>query len=75
MQNSVNTWTDVWELFRAWWNGDVPLGGVMLSIIITILRVAYTGGGRKQMLLEGRYVAHSPLPPPKQWTISTGRKR
>lgn len=53
MQNSINTWADVWELFRAWWNGDVPLGGVLLSIVITILRVAYTGGGWKKMSIEG----------------------
>ncbi|MEI7252822.1 phage holin, lambda family [Pectobacterium versatile] len=52
MQNNIHTWADIWELFRSWWNGDVPLGGVLLSIVVTGLRVAYTGGGWKKMLLE-----------------------
>ncbi|MCZ0823695.1 phage holin, lambda family [Dickeya solani] len=52
MQNNIHTWADVWEMLRMWWNGDVPLGGVVLSIVITILRVAYSGGGRKKMWIE-----------------------
>ncbi|MGM3172488.1 MULTISPECIES: phage holin, lambda family [Dickeya] len=52
MQNNVHTWTDFWDLLRMWWNGDMPLGGVLLSILITVLRVAYMGGGHKKMLLE-----------------------
>ena len=53
MPNSINTWTDVWGLLCAWWSGDIPLSAVLLSVVMTILRVAYTGGGWKKMLLEG----------------------
>lgn len=53
MQNNVHTWADVWELLRMWWNGEVPLGGVALAMVTAVLRIAYTGGGWKRMLLEG----------------------
>lgn len=53
IQDSIGIWADIWQMCRAWWNDYVPLGGMLLSIIITILRVAYTGGGWKKMLLEG----------------------
>ncbi|ATO33024.1 hypothetical protein [Dickeya dianthicola] len=40
MQNNVHTWAGFWELLRMWWYGDMPLGGVLLPIVITVLRVA-----------------------------------
>ncbi|WP_176223537.1 MULTISPECIES: phage holin, lambda family [Lonsdalea] len=52
MQNPVHTWADLSEMIRMWWNGDVPLGGVLLSIVMAILRIAYSGGGWRRMLLE-----------------------
>ncbi|MCW6605886.1 phage holin family protein, partial [Yersinia ruckeri] len=45
MHNELHTWADWIELFNAWWRGDVPLGGVLLSVVMAALRVAYTGGG------------------------------
>ncbi|MBJ7222331.1 MULTISPECIES: phage holin, lambda family [unclassified Brenneria] len=53
MQSNVFSWAGIYELIHAWWRGDVPTGGVLLSIFIAILRVAYTGGGWQRMLLEG----------------------
>ncbi|MDE1188215.1 MAG: phage holin, lambda family [Pantoea sp.] len=50
--HSIHTWAEFWELLRSWWAGDVPAGGVAMAIVITVLRVAYTGGGWKKMLLE-----------------------
>lgn len=52
MQNNIHTWAEVWELLRMWWHGDVPLGGVLLSIVMAALRIAYTGGGWRRVLLE-----------------------
>lgn len=52
MQNNIHTWADAWELLRMWWSGDVPLGGVLLSIVMAALRVAYTGGGWRRVVLE-----------------------
>ncbi|ATA25492.1 phage holin, lambda family [Brenneria goodwinii] len=53
MQINIFSWAGIYELIHAWWRGDVPTGGVLLSIFIAILRVAYTGGGWQRMLLEG----------------------
>lgn len=53
MHNELHTWADWIELFNAWWRGDVPLGGVLLSVVMAALRVAYTGGGWKKTFLEG----------------------
>ncbi|CND56097.1 MULTISPECIES: phage holin, lambda family [Yersinia] len=53
MHNEPHTWNDWGELLYAWWRGDVPLGGVLLSVVMAGLRVAYTGGGWKKTLLEG----------------------
>ncbi|HDH0767287.1 TPA: phage holin, lambda family [Klebsiella pneumoniae] len=52
--NNPHSWPDWIELLlQSWWRGETPIGGVLMSITITILRVAYTGGGWRQMLLEG----------------------
>ncbi|RLM24479.1 phage holin, lambda family [Brenneria alni] len=53
MQNNIFNWTGIYDVMHAWWRGDVPTGGVLLSIFIAILRVAYTGGGWQRMFLEG----------------------
>lgn len=53
MQNSPYTWSGWVELFQSWWRGDVPIGGVLLSVVMAVLRVAYTGGGWKKTFLEG----------------------
>ncbi|PSH19846.1 hypothetical protein B7R74_12515 [Yersinia pseudotuberculosis] len=50
MHNEPHTWNDWGELLYAWWRGDVPLGGVLLSVVMAGLRVAYTGGGWKKTL-------------------------
>ncbi|MCL2892944.1 MULTISPECIES: phage holin, lambda family [Brenneria] len=53
MQSNIFSWAGIYELIHAWWRGDVPTGGVLLSIFIAILRVAYVGGSCQRMLLEG----------------------
>ncbi|MEG3135509.1 phage holin, lambda family [Rouxiella sp. T17] len=53
MQSSPHTWPGWVELFNSWWRGDVPIGGVLLSVVMAVLRVAYTGGGWRKTLLEG----------------------
>jgi lambda family phage holin len=50
IHNEPQSWA---ALFQAWWRGDVPIGGVLLSVVMAALRVAYTGGGWKKTLLEG----------------------
>lgn len=52
MQTNIHTWAGVWDLLRIWLNGYVPLGGVLLSIVMAVLRIAYSGGGWRRMLLE-----------------------
>ncbi|HDK6500078.1 TPA: phage holin family protein, partial [Klebsiella variicola] len=47
------SWPDLLELLQSWWRGDTPLGAVLLSVIMAGLRIAYSGGGWKKMLLEG----------------------
>ncbi|WP_226020179.1 phage holin, lambda family [Serratia symbiotica] len=53
MNNNPHDWPDWIVLFQSWWRGETPIGGVLVSILITLLRVAYTGGGVRKMLLEG----------------------
>ncbi|MFC3394242.1 phage holin, lambda family [Brenneria rubrifaciens] len=52
MQINIFSWADAYEVILSWWRGDVPTGGVLLAILIAILRVAYTGGSWRRMLLE-----------------------
>lgn len=51
MQNS-----DWMEIFHGWWRGDTPIGAALLAIIAAGLRIAYTGGGWRQMVPEDKYI-------------------
>lgn len=53
MPHNPNNWPDWLELFHRWWRGETPLGAVVLASVMAALRIAYTGGGWKEMLLEG----------------------
>lgn len=53
MPNNPSNWPDLLELLQSWWRGDTPLGAVLLSVFMAGLRIAYSGGGWKKMLLEG----------------------
>ena len=53
MPNNPSNWPDLLELLQSWWRGDTPLGAVLLSVVMAGLRIAYSGGGWKKMLLEG----------------------
>jgi len=53
MNNAPHNWPDFIELLHGWWRGDTPLGAVLLSVAVAGLRIAYNGGGLKQILLEG----------------------
>lgn len=53
MPHNPNNWPDWLELFQSWWRGETPIGAVLLSVVMAVLRIAYGGGGWKKMLLEG----------------------
>lgn len=53
MNNTSDSWPDLLEMLRSWWRGDTPVGAALMSVIMAGLRVAYTGGGWKNLLLEG----------------------
>ncbi|EMO8816809.1 phage holin, lambda family [Klebsiella grimontii] len=53
MPINPSNWPDLLELLQSWWRGDTPLGAVLLSVVMAGLRIAYSGGGWKKMLLEG----------------------
>ncbi|HBZ0630884.1 TPA: phage holin, lambda family [Klebsiella pneumoniae] len=53
MPTNPSNWPDLLELLQSWWRGDTPLGAVLLSVVMAGLRIAYSGGGWKKMLLEG----------------------
>jgi lambda family phage holin len=45
MHNDPHSWTEFIELLHSWWRGDTPMGAVLLSIVMAVLRIAYGGGG------------------------------
>ena len=53
MHNDPHSWTELIELLNSWWRGDTPMGAVLLSVAMAVLRIAYGGGGWKKMVLEG----------------------
>lgn len=53
MHNNPNAWSDLFELLQNWWQGETPTGAVLMAIFMAALRIAYTGGGWKKMILEG----------------------
>lgn len=53
MHDIPNNWPEWLELLQSWWRGDTPVGAVLLAVVIAAMRIAYTGGGWKKMLLEG----------------------
>jgi len=52
MHNNPHNWPDLAELFQNWWRGETPVGAVLLAIVMAVLRIAYSGGGWRQMLTE-----------------------
>ena len=52
MHNNHHNWTDWLELIQGWWRGETPVGAVLLAVVMAILRIAYSGGGWRQMLAE-----------------------
>ncbi|OON40628.1 phage holin, lambda family [Izhakiella australiensis] len=53
MHNNPHSWPGLFELLQDWWRGETPLGAVLMAVIMATLRIAYTGGGWKKMILEG----------------------
>ncbi|WP_160623612.1 phage holin, lambda family [Mixta intestinalis] len=53
MHSEPHTWPEWLNIFHSWWRGETPIGAVLLAIVMASLRVAYNGGGRRKMLLEG----------------------
>ncbi len=44
MHNDPHSWTELIELLHSWWRGDTPMGAVLLSVAMAVLRIAYDGG-------------------------------
>lgn len=53
MNNDPHSLAELIDLLHGWWRGETPMGGVLLSITMAVLRIAYSGGGWRKMLLEG----------------------
>lgn len=53
MHNDPHSWSELIDLLHGWWRGETPIGAVLLSVVMAVLRIAYGGGGWKKMLLEG----------------------
>jgi lambda family phage holin len=53
MQNTPNNWSGLYELMQSWWRGETPMGAILLAMVMAVLRIAYTGGGWRRMILEG----------------------
>jgi len=45
--------TSLYDLLQSWWRGETPVGAMLLSMLMAVLRIAYTGGGWRRMILEG----------------------
>ncbi|MDH1086336.1 phage holin, lambda family [Pantoea brenneri] len=53
VQNNPNNWPGMYELVQSWWRGETPVGAILLAMFMAVLRIAYTGGGWRRMILEG----------------------
>lgn len=53
MQTNPSSWPDLQELVQSWWRGETPVGAILLAMFMAVLRIAYTGGGWRRMILEG----------------------
>ncbi|WP_241610276.1 phage holin, lambda family [Rosenbergiella epipactidis] len=53
MNNDPHTVSEWGRLLHSWWSGDTPVGAVIMAVVMSALRIAYTSGGWKKMLLEG----------------------
>ncbi|MHB2093352.1 phage holin, lambda family [Pantoea dispersa] len=53
MHNNLNSWPALEALIQSWWRGETPVGAILLAMFMAVLRIAYTGGGWKRMILEG----------------------
>lgn len=53
MSGEFNSWLHLMRILNSWWRGETPLGGVVMAIVMATLRIAYTGGSRKKMILGG----------------------
>lgn len=40
------------DLLRSWWQGDVPIGGVAMAIIMAMLRMFYSGKPWTETIVE-----------------------
>ncbi|EDQ9400295.1 phage holin, lambda family [Salmonella enterica] len=52
MNGEIHTWADWLALFKSWLHGDIPLGGLLMTALITALRVFYTDKSWRRLLLE-----------------------
>ncbi|CAY74598.1 Holin (Lysis protein 13) [Erwinia pyrifoliae DSM 12163] len=53
MPNNPNSWPDLYDVMHSWWRGETPIGAVVMACGMAVIRIAYTGGGWKKMILEG----------------------
>ncbi|MDF7630485.1 phage holin, lambda family [Erwiniaceae bacterium L1_55_4] len=53
MQTNPHNLPGLSELIQCWWRGETPVGAILLAMFMAVLRIAYTGGGWRRMILEG----------------------
>lgn len=53
MHTNPHNWPGLHELIQSWWRGETPVGAILLAMFMAVLRIAYTGGGWRRMILEG----------------------
>ncbi len=52
LQTSIDTWDGLKALLHSWYQGETPVGAVLMAIFTASLRIAHRGGGWKKMMLE-----------------------
>ncbi|HBT5059929.1 phage holin, lambda family [Klebsiella quasipneumoniae] len=44
---------NILEVFKSWWRGDVPTGGILMAVGMAILRMRYSGAPKGKTIMEG----------------------
>lgn len=44
---------NILDVIKSWWRGDVPIGGVLMAIFVSIIRMQYSGQPKGKTLMEG----------------------
>lgn len=44
---------NILEVVKSWWRGDVPIGGVLMAVGMSVLRMKYSGESQGNTIIEG----------------------